>query len=126
MTGVPDAPDGEWIATDDDAERIRYLAEVLRGVRRGLDDGVDIRGYFVWSLLDNFEWSHGFGPKFGLQRLIGGTSLPCQAERIVVRGCRRGKTARRRRQAEEEYATELPRHRTPRGASLDVDGTPMA
>ncbi len=66
MTGVPVLLTESGIATDDDAERITYLAEVLRGVRRALDDGVDIRGYFVWSLLDNFEWSHGFRPKFGL------------------------------------------------------------
>jgi beta-glucosidase len=66
MTGIPVLLTESGIATDDDAERITYLAEVLRGVRRALDDGVEIRGYFVWSLLDNFEWSHGFGPKFGL------------------------------------------------------------
>ncbi len=66
MTGLPVLLTESGIATDDDAERITYLAEVLRGVKRALDDGVDIRGYFVWSLLDNFEWSHGFGPKFGL------------------------------------------------------------
>ena len=66
MTGVPVLLTESGIATDDDAERITYIADVLRGVRRALDDGVDIRGYFVWSLLDNFEWSHGFGPKFGL------------------------------------------------------------
>jgi beta-glucosidase len=66
MTGVPVLLTESGIATEDDAERITYIAEVLRGVRRALDDGVDIRGYFVWSLLDNFEWSHGFGPKFGL------------------------------------------------------------
>ncbi len=66
MTGVPVLLTESGIATDDDAERVIYLTEVLRGVRRALDDGVDIRGYFVWSLLDNFEWSHGFGPKFGL------------------------------------------------------------
>jgi beta-glucosidase len=66
MTGVPVLLTESGIATDHDAERITYLAEVLRGVRRALDDGVDIRGYFVWSLLDNFEWSHGFAPKFGL------------------------------------------------------------
>jgi beta-glucosidase len=66
MTGIPVLLTESGIATDDDAERISYLTEVLRGVRRALDDGVDIRGYFVWSLLDNFEWSNGFGPKFGL------------------------------------------------------------
>ena len=66
MTGIPVLLTESGIATDDDTERITYLAEVLRGVRRALDDGVDIRGYFVWSLLDNFEWSLGFGPKFGL------------------------------------------------------------
>jgi beta-glucosidase len=66
MTGVPVLLTESGIATDNDADRITYLSEVLRGVRRALDDGVDIRGYFVWSLLDNFEWSHGFGPKFGL------------------------------------------------------------
>jgi beta-glucosidase len=66
MTGIPVLLTESGIATDDDRERIAYIAEALRGVRRALDDGVDIRGYFVWSLLDNFEWSNGFGPKFGL------------------------------------------------------------
>ncbi len=69
MTGIPVLLTESGIATDDDTERITYLAEVLRGVRRALDDGVDIRGYFVWSLLDNFEWAHGFAPKFGLHRV---------------------------------------------------------
>jgi beta-glucosidase len=66
VTGLPVLLTESGIATNNDPERITYLAEVLRGVRRALDDGVDIRGYFVWSLLDNFEWSLGFTPKFGL------------------------------------------------------------
>jgi beta-glucosidase len=65
-TGLPVLVTENGIASDDDDERIAYLAEALRGVERCLDDGVDIRGYFVWSLLDNFEWGHGFRPKFGL------------------------------------------------------------
>jgi beta-glucosidase len=65
-TGLPVLITESGIATEDDTERIRYLTEVLLGVRRALDDGVDIRGYFVWSLLDNFEWAYGFRPKFGL------------------------------------------------------------
>jgi beta-glucosidase len=65
-TGSPVLLTESGIATNDDTERIAYISEALRGVRRALDDGVDIRGYFVWSLLDNFEWSNGFTPKFGL------------------------------------------------------------
>jgi beta-glucosidase len=66
FTGLPVVVTENGIGTDDDAERIVYVSEALRGVRRCLDDGVDVRGYFVWSLLDNFEWAHGYGPKFGL------------------------------------------------------------
>jgi len=66
VTGLPVLVTESGIATDDDAERIAYLTETLQGVHRCLEDGVDVRGYFVWSLLDNFEWSHGFRPKFGL------------------------------------------------------------
>ncbi len=66
ITGLPVLITESGIATNHDPERITYLTEVLHGVKRALDDGVDIRGYFVWSLLDNFEWSLGFTPKFGL------------------------------------------------------------
>jgi beta-glucosidase len=69
VAGVPVLVTENGIATDDDAVRIAYLAEALRGVRRALDDGVDVRGYFAWSLLDNFEWAHGYGPKFGLHHV---------------------------------------------------------
>jgi beta-glucosidase len=54
------------IGTFDDTERIRYLHEALEGVLRALADGVDVRGYTCWSLLDNFEWAFGYGPHFGL------------------------------------------------------------
>jgi len=66
FTGVPVLVTENGIGTDDDGQRIAYMAEALRGVRRCLDEGVDVRGYFAWSLLDNFEWAHGYGPKFGL------------------------------------------------------------
>ena len=66
VTGLPVVVTESGIATDDDTERIAYLTDVLRGVRRCLDDGVDVRGFFVWSLLDNFEWAYGYRPKFGL------------------------------------------------------------
>jgi beta-glucosidase len=50
----------------DDPERIDYLAEYLGAVSRAIADGVPVHGYFVWSLLDNFEWSHGYSKRFGL------------------------------------------------------------
>lgn len=50
----------------DDQERIDYVTEVLKGLHRAINDGIDIRGYFLWSLMDNFEWSAGFSHKFGL------------------------------------------------------------
>jgi beta-glucosidase len=49
-----------------DNERIGYLDEHLGAVARAIEDGVDVRGYFCWSLLDNFEWAHGYGKRFGL------------------------------------------------------------
>jgi beta-glucosidase len=49
-----------------DPERIAYLDRHLRAVGAAIDGGVDVRGYFVWSLMDNFEWSHGYGKRFGL------------------------------------------------------------
>ncbi len=66
VTGIPVLVTESGIGTDDDTERITYLAEALRGVAGCLDDGVDVRGYFAWSLLDNFEWNDGYRPKFGL------------------------------------------------------------
>jgi beta-glucosidase len=51
---------------DNDDRRIAYVQHALEGVGRCLEDGIDVRGYFYWSLLDNFEWVLGYGPKFGL------------------------------------------------------------
>jgi beta-glucosidase len=65
-TGIPVLVTENGIGTEDDAERIAYVAEALRGVRRCIDDGVNVRGYFVWSLMDNFEWTLGYMPKFGM------------------------------------------------------------
>ncbi len=50
----------------DDQFRIDYLDAHLRAVADAIDRGVDVRGYFCWSLLDNFEWSEGFSQRFGL------------------------------------------------------------
>jgi beta-glucosidase len=49
-----------------DEARRAYLECHIRAVADALEQGVDLRGYFVWSLLDNFEWSHGYAKRFGI------------------------------------------------------------
>ena len=49
-----------------DAQRVCYLKQYLAALARAMKAGVDVRGYFVWSLMDNFEWTHGTAPRFGL------------------------------------------------------------
>ncbi|MCU1376454.1 MAG: beta-glucosidase [Actinomycetia bacterium] len=50
----------------DDQRRIAFLAAHVEAAHRAIDDGVDLRGYFVWTLLDNWEWAEGFQAPFGL------------------------------------------------------------
>jgi beta-glucosidase len=64
--GLPVFVTENGIGTADDAARIEYVRRALHGVSRCLDDGLDVRGYFYWSLLDNFEWVLGYGPTFGM------------------------------------------------------------
>ena len=49
-----------------DAERIVYLSDYIEAMREAVEKGADVRGYFVWSLLDNFEWGSGYANRFGL------------------------------------------------------------
>ncbi|MCY7412491.1 MAG: family 1 glycosylhydrolase, partial [Salinibacterium sp.] len=52
----------------DDADRIRYLADHL-AVAFDSAEGLDVRGYYVWTLMDNWEWATGFRERFGLVRI---------------------------------------------------------
>lgn len=55
------------IATTDDAWRERFLRDYLSEIWKAIaEDGVDVRGYFHWTSMDNFEWAHGYRMKFGL------------------------------------------------------------
>jgi len=54
------------LADSSDYRRGWYLSETLRFVHLAIHEGVDVRGYLHWSLLDNFEWDKGFWPRFGL------------------------------------------------------------
>jgi beta-glucosidase len=50
----------------DDPLRVWYLREHLRAAHDAIAQGVDLRGYFAWSLLDNFEWAFGYSKRFGI------------------------------------------------------------
>jgi beta-glucosidase len=54
------------IGTDDDTARARYLQEGLEVVNRAVANGIDVRGFFHWTAVDNYEWLHGFDVSFGL------------------------------------------------------------
>ena len=62
-------PDGEV----DDVERVRYLHTHLEAAARAIKDGANLAGYFVWSLLDNFEWGWGYQKRFGIVFVDFGT-----------------------------------------------------
>ncbi|MGH9028687.1 MAG: glycoside hydrolase family 1 protein [Acidimicrobiales bacterium] len=64
--GTPVLVTENGIGTLDDSQRIAFVGDALQGVRRCIGDGIDVRGYIYWSLLDNFEWVLGYGPTFGL------------------------------------------------------------
>ncbi|MGC9665822.1 glycoside hydrolase family 1 protein [Planosporangium sp. 12N6] len=60
----PDEPDAAGDVHD--PERVAYLHQHLIAAHQALQDGVDLRGYFAWSLLDNFEWAFGYSKRFGI------------------------------------------------------------
>lgn len=66
LTGLPILVTENGVGTDDDNERIEYIDGALASLGEAVRDGVDLRGYFHWSLLDNFEWNSGYARRFGL------------------------------------------------------------
>lgn len=73
LAGVPIVITENGTAETDDGRKIAYMKDHLRVVHRLVRDGVDIRGYFWWSLMDNYEWLEGLRPRFGLYRVDFGT-----------------------------------------------------
>lgn len=76
---------------DDDARRAAFVRESLDCLQRAIADGVEVRGYCYWSLLDNYEWMSGYGPKFG----IVGVDRTTQTRRIKPSALAYGDIARR-------------------------------
>ena len=54
------------LATLHDSERVEYIGRALAALHGAISDGLRVRGYIHWSLMDNFEWASGYTPKFGL------------------------------------------------------------
>ena len=66
VTGLPVVVTENGISAADDTERIAYVHEALTALHQVIEEGVDVRGYVLWSLLDNFEWTLGYAQQFGL------------------------------------------------------------
>jgi beta-glucosidase len=67
------------IADAKDERRGAFIRDHIGAMKQAMEDGVDIRGYFYWSLLDNFEWDSGFKPRFGL------TEIDYKTQRRILR-----------------------------------------
>ncbi len=80
------------VATEDDSRRIAYIKGAIAGVERCLADGIDLRGYIHWALLDNFEWVAGYRPRFGLVAVEPRTfrRIPKPSARVLGAIARRG------------------------------------
>ena len=77
----------------EDPQRVAYIEGHLAAIERAIAAGVDVRGYYVWSLLDNFEWEHGYSQRFGIvyvdfatQRRIPKRSALWYRDRILAAG----------------------------------------
>ncbi len=66
-TTLADSPDSRGFV--EDWGRVEYLRSYLRALHGSIGRGCDVRGYFVWSLMDNFEWAYGYEPRFGIVRV---------------------------------------------------------
>ena len=78
---TPAVRDRERDRHDDDTPRIAYVRDALEGVGRCLADGLDVRGYFYWSLLDNFEWALGLRAPVRARRGRPGTPSSARPSR---------------------------------------------
>ena len=66
VAGIPVIVTENGLSSEDDSRRLEYFQRALRCVADCLESRIDMRGYFCWSAMDNFEWVSGYGPKFGI------------------------------------------------------------
>jgi beta-glucosidase len=67
--GKPIVISENGIGTQSEQKKIRYFREHVNQMRRAIEDGVDVRGYFPWTLIDNYEWAEGYAANFGLTNM---------------------------------------------------------
>jgi beta-glucosidase len=72
------------LADAEDSKRSWYIKEILKNVHKAIRENVDVRGYFYWSLLDNFEWHKGFWPRFGLIEVDYGNNLERKVRKSAI------------------------------------------
>jgi beta-glucosidase len=72
-TGVPVLVTENGVGVDDDRRRVEFIRRAVAGVERCLRDGIDVRSYIHWTLIDNFEWVSGYGTHMGLVAVDRGT-----------------------------------------------------
>jgi beta-glucosidase len=101
--GVPLIVTENGIATEDEDLRTEFLLSHLRALGEAVQNGVPILGYFYWSLLDNFEWAEGTGPRFGLAAVEFATQerRPRPAARVYAAVCESNQLAGPRGPARE-------------------------
>jgi beta-glucosidase len=74
------------IGTSDDTRRVEFIRRALTGVQSCIEEGIPVKGYMYWSLLDNFEWQKGFSMTFGLIAVDRTTQKRCPKESLRVLG----------------------------------------
>ena len=79
------------VAVSDDARRVVFIEEALRGVKSCVDEGIPVKGYMYWSLMDNFEWQKGFSMTFGLIAVDRDTMERRPKESLAFLGSRKEK-----------------------------------
>jgi beta-glucosidase len=74
------------VAVSDDARRVEFIRRALVGVENCLKDGIPVKGYMYWSLMDNFEWQKGFSMTFGLIAVDRATQTRAPKESLAFLG----------------------------------------
>ena len=76
--GKPIVISENGIGTQSEQKKIRYFREHVNQMRRAMNDGVDVRGYFPWTLIDNYEWAEGYAANFGI------THVDPKTKRLII------------------------------------------